>query len=79
MNNDILLMVGAQNDFERTDDDRTFTANQEISVEDNAFKRFGLRVHHGLLIHEIDYNYFRYPASLTKERTKLREIRDGCI
>ena len=78
MNKDILLMLPNQNDFPRYDDDRTLLATSEIDGENNPFKKFSLRLSHGIKIHEVDWNYLTWQNSVDSVKSALRAIRHSC-
>lgn len=79
MENDILFMVGADNDMTRTTDDRTAQATSELADETNPFKHFMKRYHWGLAIHDVNWNYLQYPASVDMVQGYLRQLRGLCV
>ena len=79
MHHDILLAIGADNDMTHTDDDRSFQADAEINAASNDSTKKSLAFHWGPKIHEVNYNYLTYPASIDSVRLYLRTIRHTCL
>ena len=79
MNHDILLAIGTNNDMTHSDDDRSRQADAEIRAAPNDSTRWALALHWGVKIHEVNYNYLTYPASVDSVRLYLRTIRHTCL
>jgi len=79
MHHDILLALGVKNDSPKTDDDRSLLADSLINAAPNDSTRQALALSWGVRIHEVNYNYLKYPASIDSVRGYLRTIRHSCL
>lgn len=77
MNNDVLLMFGAQNGFLRQDTDTSRVGADSIAAASFIRKPL-VRLKWGIRIHEVNWNYLRYPNSVALLQTSIEGLYAKC-
>lgn len=78
INNDILFMFGAQSDgFQRADTDTSLVGADSIAAA-SFVRRPLVRLKWGMRIHEVNWNYLRYPNSVGLVQAALERLYAKC-